>query len=106
MNLTGSIVLAFGIITLIGGIYGYISKASIISLIAGGVSGVILIISSIIIFKQNFAGIYISIIVALILAVHFGLSFSRELKIMPAGIMLVLSLIAIGFAVYALSQRE
>ena len=106
MNLTGSVILIYGIITLSGGIYGYVSKSSIASLIAGSVSGIILIISSVIIFRRNFSGVYISLVVAIILAVYFGLSFSKEMKLMPAGMMLVLSLVAIGFAVYALSQRN
>lgn len=86
--------------------YGYTLKQSVISLIAGGVSGIILILSALAVLKKNSAGIYVSIIIGLVLAVHFGLSFSRAPKLMPAGMMLLLSLIAIGFAVYGLSQRN
>ena|SRR3989442_15529867 len=106
MNLTGTVILIYGILTLAGGIYGYISKASMVSLIAGSVSGVLLIVSAMLIFRRNFTGVYISLVVAIILAVHFGLSFSREMKLMPAGLMLVLSLTAAGFAIYSLSQRS
>lgn len=106
MNLTGSVILIYGIIALAGGIFGYVSKGSAPSLIAGGISGIILIISAVIIFRRNFTGVYIALVAAIVLAVYFGLSFSKEMKLMPAGMMLVLSLVAIGFTVYALSQRN
>jgi uncharacterized membrane protein (UPF0136 family) len=106
MNLTGTVILIYGIVTLTGGIYGYVSKASTASLIAGGVSGIILVVCAVLIFKRIFAGVYIALVVALVLAVHFGLSFSKEMKLMPAGVMLVLSLFAVGFTIYALSQKS
>jgi uncharacterized membrane protein (UPF0136 family) len=106
MKIAGIVILVYGILTLAGGVYGYALKQSVISLIAGGASGIILIISALTVLKKNSAGLYVSIVISLVLAVHFGLNFSKAPKLMPAGLMLLLSLIAVGFAVYGLSQRE
>ncbi|MGH2574400.1 MAG: TMEM14 family protein [Ignavibacteria bacterium] len=106
MRLTGTIILIYGIITLAGGIFGYVKAQSTASLIAGGIFGIILIADAFMIYKNNFIGIYAAIIISLILGIMFGLRFSKNPNLMPAGIMLVMSLIALGFAVYALSQKN
>lgn len=106
MKLTGIVILVYGVITLAGGIIGYMSARSMVSLISGGVFGAILIIDSFYIFKSNSLAIYLALAISIILSVTFGIRFSKTFSMVPTGLMLIVSLIAAGFAVYGLSLRE
>lgn len=106
MKLTAIVILIYGVITLVGGIMGYVKAQSGMSLLTGGVSGLILIIAAYLIHSGNFAGIYISLLISLGLSIFFGIRFSQSWSLMPAGLMLFLSLIALGFSIYGLSFRS
>lgn len=106
MKLHGYIVLIFGIVSAVGGIIGFTTAGSIPSLAAGILTGAILGVGSMGIIRTRMWGVYLSLLVSIILAVFFGLRFSQSMKLMPAGIMLVLSLAVMGFLVYALAQKR
>lgn len=94
--------LVFGILTLAGGIMGYAKANSMASLIAGGLSGLLLIAGS---FMLTPGGRPVLIglgVVSLALAARFVPAFINTMKFMPAGIMAILSVIGVAFVAWAL----
>jgi uncharacterized membrane protein (UPF0136 family) len=88
--------LIYGILVLAGGIMGYVKANSMPSLIAGGVSGVLLIGAALAMMRGMYQiGWFIAIAVAVLLLVRFGIASMSNFKMMPGGLMIILSLIAI-----------
>ena len=91
------LVLIYGILVAAGGVMGYAKSQSTPSLIAGGISGIALVGAAVAMMKDAYsAGWWISLIVALLL---LGLFVSRGLsggfKMMPGGMVIILSIIVI-----------
>lgn len=63
--------LVFGLLTLVGGVMGYVKAHSAASLIAGGVSGALLITSALLLPGYLRAGLIMALIVSLALAGRF-----------------------------------
>lgn len=102
--MTAWIILIYGALTALGGILGYVRAGSRISLISGGVSGLLLIISSMAMWKEAYtAGWWLAMIVTLILLISFGMRSYQNFRFMPGGIMLILS--AIAFIILITSRR-
>lgn len=95
----------FGLLTIAGGILGYVKANSTASLIAGAISGVLLLVAAFLLPGQVVAGLTIAIIVSILLAGRFVPAFFRSGKFMPDGIMAVLSVIGIVLAVAAWLRR-
>jgi uncharacterized membrane protein (UPF0136 family) len=95
----------FGLLTIAGGILGYVKANSTASLIAGSISGVLLVVAALLLPGQVAAGLVIAIIVSLLLGGRFVPAFVRSGKFMPDGIMAVLSVIAIVLAIAAWVRR-
>jgi uncharacterized membrane protein (UPF0136 family) len=93
--------IVFGILTIAGGIIGYVKAGSTISLVAGSISGVLLFIAAWLMPEQEAAGLIMAAVVSLLLAGQFVPKFFRTFKIMPAGLMSVLSVIGIIVAIAA-----
>lgn len=91
----------FGVLTIAGGIVGYVKAGSVISVIAGSVSGILLLVGAFILPEHHMAGLIIGLIVSLLLAAQFIPKFFRTGKVMPAGLMAVLSAIGIAVAIAA-----
>jgi uncharacterized membrane protein (UPF0136 family) len=95
---------AYGLLTMVGGVIGYVSAGSQVSLIAGLGSGAILLLATYL--RHRFAGlsaVILALTSALLLA-KFGTDFLAAGKFMPAGLMSALSAVAlllIGFKVVA-----
>ena len=82
-----------------GGVMGYIKAGSRPSLISGCISGAALAISAYISLRNPAAGFALATFLALALLVVFALRLRRTRKLMPAGWMAILSLVAtVGFA--------
>jgi uncharacterized membrane protein (UPF0136 family) len=99
------LVLIYGIMMAVGGVYGYVKKDSMASLIAGGISGIALVGAAVAMMKGAYsAGWWISLIVAALLLVRFGKgALSEGFKMMPGGMVIILSIIVI---VALLTHRE
>lgn len=98
--------LVYGTITLIGGIIGYKKAESKVSLISGGVSGVILIVAGILqLVGQNW-GLILATLVAGVLVIVFLGRLVKTKKVMPAGMMVLSGLIALGLLVYQLTTTS
>ena len=79
MNLTIGVVGLFGIINIVGGLVGYFKTKSIISLISGSLSGVILLICAYGISERSSIAAIISIIIAVLLGGRFILTIIKKI---------------------------
>jgi uncharacterized membrane protein (UPF0136 family) len=92
MNIDASLVLyVYGALVLIGGIIGYATAKSQMSLIMGVASGVVLILAGYLAASGNEIGVYIGLVVSAALAVLFMLRYIKTKTVMPALVMAVLS---------------
>jgi len=91
----------FGILTIAGGIVGYVKAGSMASIIAGSISGVLLLLSAWLMPEHQAAGLVVALVISLLLAAQFVPKFFRTFKVMPAGLMSVLSAIGIIVAIAA-----
>lgn len=95
----------FGILTIAGGVIGYVKAGSMPSIIAGSVTGILLVIGALILPEHRAAGLLTVLIVSLLLAAQFIPKFIRTGKAMPAGMMSILSAIGIVVAIVAWMRR-
>jgi uncharacterized membrane protein (UPF0136 family) len=93
----------FGLLAIIGGAMGYARAKSKPSLIAGSVSGALLIIAGLL--SPGVPGFVLALIVSVLLLAHFGRSYAAKKKPMPAIPMIVLSGICIILTAIAWHAR-
>lgn len=91
----------FGILTIAGGVMGYVSKGSVPSIIAGSISGIALLVAALLLPGHATAGLMTALIVSVLLAGRFVPAFIKTGNAMPAGMMSFLSLVGIVFAIAA-----
>ncbi len=91
----------FGILTIAGGVIGYVKAGSTASIIAGSISGVLLLVAAFLLPGKALVGLTIALVVSLLLAGRFVPAFLRSGKIMPDAIMALLSLLGIVVAIVA-----
>jgi uncharacterized membrane protein (UPF0136 family) len=93
--------LIFGVLTIAGGIIGYVKAGSTPSIIAGSITGILLILAALLLPGQRLTGLAIGLIVSFVLAAQFIPKFIRTGKVMPAGMMSVLSAVGIVIGLLA-----
>ena len=91
--------LIFGILTIIGGIIGYVKAGSWASIIAGSIAGILLLVAGWLLPEHQAAGLATALVVSLLLGAQFIPKFLRTGKPMPAGVMSILSWIGIIVAI-------
>ena len=91
----------FGVLTIAGGVIGYVKAGSVPSIIAGSIAGVLLLIAASLIPEHRAAGIATGLIISLLLAGRFIPKFVQTGKPMPAGMMSILSVIGLIVALIA-----
>ncbi|PYJ83937.1 MAG: hypothetical protein DME28_02515 [Verrucomicrobia bacterium] len=101
MDVTRLYFLIFGALTILGGVIGYVKAGSVPSIIAGAITGVLLLVAGALLPEHRAAGLAAAFIVSLLLAAQFVPKFIRTGKVMPAGLMSILSVIGIVVAVVA-----
>jgi uncharacterized membrane protein (UPF0136 family) len=91
------LVLIYGILIAVGGVMGF-RAGSMASLIAGGLSGIALVGAAVAMMKGSYsAGWWVALIVALLLLGRFGSAvISKGFKMMPDGMVIILSIIVIA----------
>lgn len=100
MNKTAFIAtLAYGILILVGGVIGHLVAGSRASLIAGTLSGVLVLLSAWAIYKNKIWGKSTALILAILLDAFFTYRWMVTQKFMPAGMMSILSLLLIWILV-------
>ncbi|CAN5549902.1 hypothetical protein BH20VER3_BH20VER3_02330 [soil metagenome] len=95
----------FGLLTIAGGAMGYAKAGSTASLLAGAISGVLLIVAAFLLPGQVVAGLAIGGLVSLVLAIQFLPKFIASGKIMPAGMMSILSILGVILAIVAWMRK-
>ncbi len=92
----------FGALTLAGGIMGYVKAKSRASLIAGGSSGALLMLAAYLVGANGRIGLLLGLVVSLPLAGRFVAGFRKTGKVMPAGLMALLSIAGVAMAIAGL----
>jgi len=101
MDATKLYFLVFGALTIVGGIIGYVKAGSLPSIIAGAITGVLLLVAGFLLLEHRAAGIATAFVVSFVLAAQFVPKFIRTGKMMPAGMMSILSVIGLIVAIVA-----
>ena len=91
----------FGLLTIVGGVIGYVKAGSTASIIAGGISGIVLIAAAFLLPGNAPLGLIIAGVVSIALAARFIPAFMKTGKVMPAGLMALLSAIGVVMAIVA-----
>ena len=101
MDATRLYFLIFGALTIIGGVIGYVKAGSLPSIIAGTITGVLLLAAAWILPSNRMIGLVTALVVSLLLAAQFIPKFLRTRNVMPAGLMSILSAIGIIVVIVA-----
>jgi len=88
----------FGLLTIAGGVIGYVKVGSTASIIA--LTGVLLLVAAFLLPEHRAAGLATALIVSLFLAAYFIRKYLSTGAVMPAGMMSVLSVIGIIAAIF------
>lgn len=91
----------FGLLTIVGGVMGYVKAGSTASLIAGSISGILLLVAAFLLPSYLVVGLALGAVVSILLAARFVPVFLKTHQVMPAGLMSVLSVIGIIMAIVA-----
>ena len=91
----------FGLLTIVGGVIGYVKAGSTASIIAGAISGIALIVAAYLLPGNAALGLIVAGIVSVALAGKFIPNFMSTGKVMPAGLMSALSVIGVIMAIVA-----
>lgn len=106
LDLTKIYLFVFGALTIAGGIMGYVKAGSPASIIAGGISGALLLVAGYLVGAGKVqAGLILGIVISLALAGQFLPKFLSTYKFMPAGMMAILGVIGLVLTVVALIKR-
>ena len=95
----------FGLLTIIGGVMGYVRAGSMASIIAGSVSGILLLVAAFLMGNNPVAGLALAGVVSILLAGRFVPAFLKNGDFMPAGMMSILSVIGIIMAIVAWMKK-
>jgi uncharacterized membrane protein (UPF0136 family) len=93
--------IVFGVLTIAGGVVGYVKAGSAASIIAGSIAGVVLLVAAFLLPEYRTVGLATALIISLLLAAQFIPKFLRTGRVMPAGMMSILSAIGIIAAIVA-----
>ena len=89
----------YGVLMLLGGIFGFVKAGSKASLMMGIISGVLIFAGVALLGSAYTTGRAVITFTSFILSGVFGIRFFRTRKFMPSGMLLVLSLVASFLAV-------
>jgi uncharacterized membrane protein (UPF0136 family) len=95
----------FGILTIAGGTIGYVSKGSMPSIIAGTIAGILLLVAAFLRPAHSTFALIIALVVSLLLAAQFVPKFFATWKMMPAGMMSILSVLGVIAAVVSWLEK-
>jgi uncharacterized membrane protein (UPF0136 family) len=91
----------FGLLAIVGGAIGYVRAGSTVSLISGSVSGLLLLLAALLLPGHLVAGLALGGILSLLLIGYFLPRFLRTGKMMPAGMLSLLSILGMVFVIVA-----
>jgi len=85
----------YGILSIIGGIIGYKSAGSKVSLISGTISGLLLLTAAFVQLQGLPWGSTLAVIITSVLMIVFAIRLAKTRKLMPAGLMVILGLVTL-----------
>lgn len=91
----------FGLLTIAGGVMGYVKAGSTASIIAGSILGLLLLIGAWLLPNNAAIALALLFVISAAIAAQFVPKFLTTGKAMPAGMMSVLSVIGIVLAIVA-----
>jgi uncharacterized membrane protein (UPF0136 family) len=97
--------IVFGLLTIVGGVIGYAKAGSTASIIAGSISGVLLLVAAFLLPQHLALGLAVAALISIALAGRFIPAFLKTGHLMPAGLMSVLSVIGIIMAIVAWMKK-
>ena len=107
MKLAKKVLLVFALIVVIGGLYGMISKESVASLIAGVISGALLLYSRWLWGEKNLAGLIVGLVVSIALLGRFASAAVKDgLAMWPGGVVIFFSVVTIAVLIAAFLQEK
>jgi uncharacterized membrane protein (UPF0136 family) len=93
LHLVQMYLFVFGAITVAGGVIGFVKAKSKASIIAGGISGALLVVAGALVGGANTTvALALGFVVSLALLGRFGNAYRKTKKVMPAGLIAALSL--------------
>lgn len=99
MKTAAIVSIVYGALVAMGGIMGFVRKGSIASIAAGGVCGILLIASGLLMRGSSEstarAAWWAALVLAVLLLGRFGSQFAQKGEWMPAGIVALLSIFAL-----------
>jgi uncharacterized membrane protein (UPF0136 family) len=95
----------FGLASIIMGILGFVRAKSRASLFAGGISGVLLVISGIMALRNPAVGYLTGAVVSFLLLGRFLPGFLRTKAFYPAGLMTMLSVLGVAAGIAGYLKR-
>jgi len=106
LDLTKIYLFIFGALTIAGGIVGYVKAGSPASIIAGSISGVLLLVAGYLVGAGKVQpGLILGLVLSLALAGQFLPKFLSTHKFMPAGLMAILGVIGLVLTVLSLFKK-
>src|SRR5437016_5718038 len=95
----------FALLTIAGGVIGYFKAHSKPSIVAGSISGILLLVAAYLLRKHMNVGLILGLLVSVLLAGKFVPDFIHKKAIMPAGMMSVLSIAGLVVTILAWYKR-
>lgn len=95
MQITAIEIWVYGVIMILGGVMGYVKVGSKASLISGVGFGLVLLASGYGAWRGSENSIAAADLIALLLLVLFAIRYAKKRRFMPAGMLAVLSLVAV-----------
>lgn len=89
----------FGVLTLVGGLMGYLKAKSVMSLVAGALLGGLLLLAAALLGPEENKPLFIGLVASLAIAGKFIPDLITKRTLFPAGIMAVLSAISIALTI-------
>lgn len=95
----------FGLLTLAGGIMGFVKAQSVISLIAGLVLGAMLLTAAALLSPPRNVALFLGLVASLAVAGKFIPDLITKPTLFPAGLMAVLSAVSVALTIFAWYPR-
>jgi len=105
MEVTKIYFILFGVLTIAGGIVGYVKAGSVASIIAGSITGVLLLVAAFLLPEHRGLGLATALVISLLLAGQFVPKFLQTGRMVPAGMMSILSVIGVIAAIVAFIKK-
>jgi uncharacterized membrane protein (UPF0136 family) len=96
---------AFALLLILGGFYGFIKAHSIISLAISSFFGLILLLCTLLIYKEKIPALYVATACICFLHVFFLYRFFKKFKLMPAGLFVLITTALGAPLLYYLTNR-